>query len=125
MPLFKKPKPPKLDEAEMEEQAPVEIPINGELDLHPFRPKEVKSVVVEYLQQCRKRGILEVRIVHGKGSGNLRRTVHATLLRLDIVLDFRLGDASAGSWGATLARLKPLREKSGKEQNPPQKRREE
>lgn len=86
---------------------PVEYPINGELDLHQFHPSDVKSVVVEYLQECRRRGILEVRIVHGKGIGVLRETVHATLKKLPYVAHFQLAGGNAGSWGATLVKLVP------------------
>ncbi|MGH8016956.1 MAG: Smr/MutS family protein, partial [Opitutaceae bacterium] len=58
---------------------PVEIPINGVLDLHTFRPAEVKDLVPGYLEECRARGILQVRLIHGKGTGTLRETVHALL----------------------------------------------
>jgi dsDNA-specific endonuclease/ATPase MutS2 len=51
--------------------------------------------------------VLQVRIVHGKGIGALRETVHARLRRRDDVLEFGLGGAGAGSWGATLVRLRP------------------
>ncbi len=87
----------------------VEIPIDGTLDLHTFSPREVKDLVPEYLNECRARGILEVRIVHGKGTGALRRSVHAILERLpDLVESFRLGDERGGTWGATLVTLRPL-----------------
>ena len=81
---------------------PIDVPIDGELDLHTFRPAEVKGLIVDYLEECRKRGILRVRIVHGKGSGQLRRTVHAVLGRLPGVASFRLAGADGGGWGATL-----------------------
>jgi DNA-nicking Smr family endonuclease len=89
------------------DDAAVEIPIDGTLDLHTFRPQDVKDLVPDYLEACRERGILQVRIVHGKGTGSLRRTVHAVLDRLPCVAAFRLGDETSGSWGATLVTLKP------------------
>jgi DNA-nicking Smr family endonuclease len=87
--------------------AAVEIPIDGTLDLHTFSPREVGDLVPDYLAECRARGILEVRIVHGKGTGALRRSVHAILARLPEVESFRLGDERGGTWGATLVTLKP------------------
>ena len=86
---------------------PVELPIDGVLDLHAFSPRDVKTLVADYLHECRQRGILEVRLIHGKGSGALRRTVHVQLERMEMVSDFRLADESCGGWGATLVRLYP------------------
>jgi DNA-nicking Smr family endonuclease len=86
----------------------VELAIDGELDLHHFRPSDVPSLVEEYIRECRKRGIHELRIVHGKGKGTLRRTVHAVLDRLpDAVEGYRLAPPERGGWGATLVDLKP------------------
>ncbi len=90
----------------MAEDDPVELPIDGTLDLHAFRPADVASLVPEWLEACRARGILDVRIVHGKGTGALRRSVVAILERSAIVESYRAADESAGGWGATLARLK-------------------
>jgi dsDNA-specific endonuclease/ATPase MutS2 len=86
---------------------PIELPIDGTLDLHTFRPDEVKDVVREYLAECRERGILQVRIVHGKGIGTLRETVHATLARMPEIESYRLGEEASGGWGATIVLLKP------------------
>lgn len=85
----------------------VELPIDGTLDLHAFRPAEVSSLVPAYLEECRARGILDVRIVHGKGKGVLRRKVHAILERDPTVESYRLGGSGGGEWGATLVRLEP------------------
>lgn len=89
------------------EPDPVELPITGELDLHTFHPRDVKELVPDYLSACREQGLLQVRIVHGKGTGALRRTVHAVLECTPGVLEFKLADESGGSWGATLVRLSP------------------
>ena len=85
---------------------PVRIPITGELDLHTFRPEDLGELIPAYLAECSKAGLREVRIIHGKGTGTLRSTVHALLKRSPLVAGFRLGDEHSGSWGATLATLK-------------------
>jgi DNA-nicking Smr family endonuclease len=92
----------------MDYTEPIEIPIDGTLDLHSFQPREVKSLVTDYIAECRQVNILQIRIVHGKGTGCLRRTVHAALEKMPGVVSFRLADESAGSWGATLVNLKPM-----------------
>lgn len=90
----------------MDEPEPIEIPIDGTLDLHTFHPGEVKDLVPDYLAACRERGILQVRIIHGKGTGALRRTIHALLDRLPEVDSYQLAGEDAGGWGATIVRLK-------------------
>lgn len=85
---------------------PIVLPIDGTLDLHTFRPGDLKTLIPDYLEECQAAGILEVRIIHGKGTGTLRRTVHALLDRLNIVAGYRLGDETSGSWGATLVTLR-------------------
>jgi len=86
---------------------PVEMPIDGALDLHTFHPGEVKALIPDYIAACRERGILQVRIIHGKGTGALRRTVHSILAKTSAVLSYQLADESGGSWGATIVFLKP------------------
>lgn len=83
--------------------------ITDELDLHTFAPREVASLIPDYIDECVARGFEEVRIIHGKGVGTLRRIVHAALERHEAVIDYTLGDHARGGWGATVARLKPRR----------------
>ena len=84
---------------------PIEFPINDVLDLHTFHPKEVADLIDDYLAACREKGIHEVRIIHGKGSGTLRRRVHSILDRNSLVTSFTQAPPEAGGWGATIVRL--------------------
>jgi len=86
---------------------PIQLPIDGVLDLHTFHPREVKELVLDYLAECRARGILRVRIIHGKGIGQLRQTVHAILQKHPDVASFNLAREHFGGWGATIVHLKP------------------
>ena len=88
---------------------PIQIPIDGVLDLHSFKPREVKELVSDYLAACQERGILQVRIIHGKGIGNLLRTVHALLAKHPEVISFTLDHPQFGGWGATLVQLRKTR----------------
>lgn len=94
-----------------EEGSPINIPIDGTLDLHGFKPSEISELVEEYLGECRSSGVLSGRLIHGKGIGTLRENVHAVLRRIPFVVGFRLGDETSGSWGATLFKLAPPEEK--------------
>jgi DNA-nicking Smr family endonuclease len=85
---------------------PIQLPIDGVLDLHTFKPAEVKDVVMEYLAECRERGIFQVRIIHGKGIGNLRRTVHSVLEKHPEVISFTLDFPQYGGCGATIVFLR-------------------
>jgi DNA-nicking Smr family endonuclease len=87
--------------------APIAIEINGILDLHPFSPKDLKTLIPDYLEECRKKRIMEIKIIHGKGIGNIRRSVHSLLARNSLVLDYRQAELHSGSWGATIVRLTP------------------
>jgi dsDNA-specific endonuclease/ATPase MutS2 len=86
---------------------PVALPIDGVLDLHTFRPAEMGDLVPAYLDQCRQLGILEVRLIHGKGIGNLQRSVHAILAKRADVARFGFASASYGGRGATIVTLRP------------------
>jgi DNA-nicking Smr family endonuclease len=85
---------------------PIQVPIDGVLDLHTFKPREVKDLVLDYLAACREREIFQVRIIHGKGIGNLRRMVHATLAKHPDVLSYTLDHPELGGWGATIVCLR-------------------
>ena len=83
----------------------MELPIDGILDLHTFAPREVKPLVSDYIDECVARGILEVRIIHGKGTGTLRTIVQSVLARHPRVASFGPAEESMGGWGATVAVL--------------------
>jgi DNA-nicking Smr family endonuclease len=86
---------------------PVPLPIEGVLDLHTFRPQDISQVVPAYLEACRQAGLLEVRIIHGKGRGQLRRGLEALLARLPEVISWAPASPLYGGLGATIVRLRP------------------
>ena len=86
---------------------PFVLPITGELDLHAFAPRDAVSVVEDYLDECRRRGLLEVRIVHGRGQGVRRAEVRRALEKRADVREFHDAPPAAGGWGATLVVLAP------------------
>lgn len=88
----------------------VRVEITDEIDLHHFSPKDFKTLIPDYLHECLNIGITEVRIIHGKGIGNLRRSVHSILERLAIVSSFSLASQERGSWGATIVTLRRVDE---------------
>jgi len=85
---------------------PIVIPIEDHLDLHPFQPKDIPSVVEEYLEQCKEAGFHEVRLIHGKGKGVQRNIIRALLEKHANVESFHDAALEAGSWGATVVTLK-------------------
>lgn len=84
------------------------LPIDGVLDLHTFRPQELGELIPEYIEECHRRGIYQLRIIHGKGIGTLRETTHALLRRHPLVEQFTLADMTGGGWGATVVYLRKL-----------------
>jgi len=84
------------------EEGPIEIPITDALDLHAFRPDEVRRVALEYLTEARSRGFRQVRLIHGRGIGMQRANLQTMLRRLDWVEDFW----DDNSLGATVVVLK-------------------
>lgn len=89
---------------------PVELPIVDFIDLHPFAPRDIPSVVEEYLGAAHARGFREVRLIHGKGIGFQRERVRQVLARLEFVADFRDAPPERGHWGATVVTLRPVGE---------------
>jgi len=88
------------------EPAPVALPLDGLLDLHAFDPREVGALVPAWIDESHAAGLRHLRIVHGKGTGALRRTVEALLARHPRVTAFAPADEAAGGWGATLVTLR-------------------
>lgn len=93
------------DDPEADADAPVAIPVTGELDLHPFAPRDIPSVVRDYVEACRERGIVHLRLVHGRGRGVQRAVVQRVLRSLEGVAGVRDAPPQAGGWGATLAEI--------------------
>jgi DNA-nicking Smr family endonuclease len=87
---------------------PIEIPIDGVLDLHTFNPKEVKSLLHDYIAACREKEILSLRIIHGKGTGVLKKRVQGILKSHPDVVSFTDTPPQAGGWGATSVKLKKI-----------------
>lgn len=85
---------------------PVVLPIDGELDLHTFRPSDLPGLLEDYLLACLEKKIYEVRIVHGKGKGVLKKRVRSLLKKNPLVVAFHDAPAQAGGWGATVVLLK-------------------
>lgn len=95
------------DDFAVDPDAALVLPIDGTLDLHTFSPRELGELIPDYITECLARGIRELRIIHGKGQGVLRRSVHSLLRRDPRVAAFHLADADGGGWGATLVSLRP------------------
>ncbi len=89
-----------------EPEEPFRLPITDELDLHTFRPRDVGPLVEDWVEEAWQAGFRLLRIIHGKGSGQLREKVHSVLRKHPRVLDFRLGGDRGGGWGATVVRLR-------------------
>lgn len=88
----------------MSEFESVELPIDGELDLHLFKPQDLGELIPDYIEECLKKDITSIRIIHGKGKGVLRRTVHSLLDRNPHVVSYSLASDRSG-WGATIVEL--------------------
>ncbi len=92
----------------MSDPLSLKLPLDGTLDLHTFQPGEITDLLPEYLSACQERGILQVRIIHGKGIGTLRTIVGNILASLPYVDSFGTAEGNAGGWGATIVTLRRL-----------------
>ena len=90
----------------MAEPPPVELPIEDSLDLHSFAPRDVPSVLEEYLVAASAAGFTEVRIIHGRGRGVQRARVRALLARSPLVVRAYEAEPGRGGWGATIVELR-------------------
>ena len=98
-------KPTNPDNPAPDAMEPVAVPIDGTLDLHTFNPRELPDLLNEYLSVCKEKGILQVRIIHGKGKGIQRARVHSLLAKNPHVREFKSAPEESGGWGATLVAL--------------------
>jgi dsDNA-specific endonuclease/ATPase MutS2 len=89
-----------------EPDGPVHIPIEDALDLHAFAPRDIPSVVAEYLEAARARGFTEVRLIHGRGIGVQRARVRSVLDRHHLVASYADAPPERGGPGATVVRLR-------------------
>lgn len=89
-------------------QSPIHLPIDGVLDLHAFRPADLPELLEDYIEACRTDGILEIRVIHGKGRGILRQRVRHLLARHPDVAAYGDAGPGGGGWGATRVTLRPL-----------------
>jgi DNA-nicking Smr family endonuclease len=90
----------------MEDEEPVALPLTGELDLHAFAPRDVPSVVEEYVRACHERGLRRLRLVHGRGKGVQRAVVRRLLATLPEVASFDDAPPESGGWGSTIVVLR-------------------
>lgn len=88
----------------MSNDEPVRVPIEDAIDLHAFAPRDVISVVDEYLRAARDAGFTEVRLIHGRGKGVQRAEIQRLLRGHALVEAYR--DAPESHLGATLVRLR-------------------
>jgi dsDNA-specific endonuclease/ATPase MutS2 len=95
--------------ASLSDGEPVAVPIEDSLDLHAFAPRDVASVVGEYVTAAAARGYREVRLIHGRGIGVQREIVRSALGRHPLVESFADAVPEAGGWGATIAQLRAER----------------
>jgi len=98
-----------MSDEQLPDDDAVAIVIDGTLDLHHFSPRDLGTLIPDYLEACLAKGIVHVRLIHGRGIGAVQRSVHALLARSPHVVSYRLAEAERGGRGATLVDLRPPR----------------
>ncbi len=93
-----------LDDSPFDE--PIVLPLEDSIDLHAFAPKDIPSVVEEYIHQCHQAGFFQVRVIHGRGKGIQRRIVQSTLAKNPLVSSFKDAPPESGGWGSTVVVIK-------------------
>ena len=93
---------------EPEGEGPVVVPIEDSLDLHAFAPQDIPAVVNEYLEECARRGLCEVRLIHGRGTGTQRAIIRSLLASHPLAMDFRDATPDRGGWGATVVHVREV-----------------
>lgn len=87
---------------------PIRLPITDVLDLHTFLPREIPDLLADYLSECARKDILSVRIIHGKGTGALKKRVASILDKHPLVASYKPAPPEAGGWGATIVNLRKI-----------------
>ena len=89
-----------------QDEEPVILPIDDALDLHTFRPRDIPDVVRSYLEAAQEAGLLEVRLIHGRGKGVQKERVRQVLEASELVDGYEEATPDRGGWGATVVRLR-------------------
>jgi len=100
------PENPSTDPVDSPFDEPIVLPLEDSIDLHAFAPKDIPSVVEEYIHQCHLAGLYEVRVIHGRGKGVQRRIVQSVLAKNPLVSSFKDAPAESGGWGSTVVVIK-------------------
>ncbi len=90
-------------------EEPFEIDVTDSIDLHAFAPADTRAVTTAYLEEAARKQFAVVRIIHGKGVGVKREMVRKVLSESPLVESFKDAPEFSGSWGATIAKLKPAK----------------
>jgi DNA-nicking Smr family endonuclease len=98
--------PPARDDTDDADEPPAVVEIEDVIDLHGFQPRDIPSVVEEYVLAAARKGYREVRLIHGRGTGIQRHRVREVLSLMAIVERFADAPPSRGGWGATLVWLR-------------------